>query len=313
MKKKKREKIFIIGHKNPDTDTIVSAIGYAFYLNKKGKRATAVRSGQINPETKFVLDYFGIKIPSLLKNIAGKKVILVDHNEKTQSPEGVEKSEILEVIDHHKIDFQYPNPIFFLTEPIGSTSTIIAKRYLENKIKIPPKIAAILLSGILSDTVVFRSSTTTKEDIKIAQKLAKRAKIKEIEKFGIEIKKKKASLKGMKARDIIYSDFKTYNFSGKKIGVGQIEIFDQEEVKKRKKELLLKLKEIARKEKYDLIILMITDIIKRGSEVLAFGETDYLEKAFGKKIKNNSLYLAGVISRKKEIIPPLMKVFNYVK
>lgn len=309
--KKENKKIYIIGHKNPDTDSICSPTAYANYLRKKGKKAIAVRTGKINPETKFVLDYFKVKAPKVLANAKGKRIILLDHNEKTQSPNNIEKAEIIEVIDHHKISFECNYPIFFHVEPIGSTCTLIAKKYLnDRKIKLTRKIAGILSAGILSDTMVFRSPTTTKEDIEIAKKLAKKAEVKNLEKFGIEIKKQKASLKEVKAKDIIFSDSKTYNFGRKKVGIGQVEVIDLGEIEKRKKELIKKLEELAKKEKYNLLILMATDIIRKGSKILLWGEINYFEKAFRKKIKNNSLYLKDVMSRKKQIVPPLMKAFS---
>lgn len=308
------EKIYIVGHKNPDTDSICSAIAYADYLKKKGKEAVAVRIGKINPETEFVLNYFRVKAPKLLKDVTGKKIILLDHNEKTQSPVNIEKAKILEVIDHHKINFEISEPIYFLVKPVGSTSTLIAQKYFaDKKVKMSKKIAGLLLSAILSDTVVFRSSTTTKEDIEMAKKLAKIAKIKNLENFGIEIKKKKATLKGLSSEKILKSDFKIFDFSGKKVGIGQVEIVNPDEIKERKNELIKNFQKILEKEKFDLLILMATDIIKIGTEILAVGKTEYLEKAFGKKVKDNSLYLKGVISRKKEIVPPLMKAFSKTK
>lgn len=308
------EKIYIVGHKNPDTDSICAPIAYAEYLKKKGKKAIAVRTGEINPETKFVLNYFRIKAPKFLKDVTGKKVILLDHNEKAQSPGNIERAKILEVIDHHKINFEIPEPIYFLIEPVGSTSTLIAKKFFaDKKVKMSKKIAGLLLSAILSDTVVFRSPTTTKEDVETAKKLAKIAKIKSLENFGIEIKKKKATLKGLSAKEILKSDFKIFDFSGKKVGIGQVEICDSKEVKERKNELIRNFRKILKKEKFNLLILMATDIIKIGTEILAVGKTEYLEKAFGKKVKDNSLYLKGVLSRKKEIVPPLMKAFSKTK
>jgi manganese-dependent inorganic pyrophosphatase len=312
MKKIKQEKIYIVGHKNPDTDSICASIAYAFILRKKGKNAISVRTGEINPETKFVLKYFKLDIPEILKDAKDKNLILLDHNEKDQALDNTDKAKILEVIDHHKISFSWPEPIYFLTEPIGSTSTIIAKKFFENKIKIPRKIAGILLSAILSDTVVFSSPTTTKEDIQEAKKLAKISKIKNLEKFGIEIKKQKATLKGLSTKDIIFSDFKIFDFFGKKVGIGQVEVCDLKEVNERKEELIEKLKEICQKENYNLLLLIATDIIKEGSQILAAGKINYLEKAFGKKVTNNSLYLPGVMSRKKQVVPPLMKAFKKI-
>ena len=312
MLKEKDKKIYVVGHKNPDTDCICAPIAYAFFLKKKGKNAIPVRTGEINPETKFVLNYFKVKIPEILKNAAGKKIILIDHNEKEQSPTHIEKAEILEVIDHHKISFSWPQALYFLTEPLGAASTIIAKKFFQEKVKIPRKIAGILLSAILSDTVVFRSPTTTKEDIKAAKKLAKIAKIKNLEEFGIEIKKKKAVLKGQTSENIIFSDFKIFDFSGKKVGIGQVEVCALKEVNERKEELIGKLKEICQKENYNLLLLMATNIIKESSQLLGVGEINYLEKAFRKKVVNNSLYLPGVMSRKKQVVPPLMKAFKEI-
>lgn len=307
---KEDKKIYIVGHKNPDTDSICAPIAYADYLRKKGQKAVAARTGEINPETKFVLNCFKVKVPETLKDATGKKLILLDHNEKEQSPDNIDKAKILEVIDHHKISFSWPEPVYFLTEPAGAISTIIAKKFFEEKVKIPKKIAGILLAGILSDTVAFRSPTTTKEDIQEAKKLAKISKIKNLEKFGIEIKKKKANLKGLTAKNIIFSDFKIFDFFEKKVGIGHVEVCDLKEVNERKEELIKKLKEICQKGNYNLLLLTATDIIKKGSQILAVGEINYLEKAFGKKVENNSLYLPGVMSRKKQVVPPLMKVFS---
>ena len=134
-KARKKQTIYVIGHKNPDTDAICSAIAYAAFLRKRGERAEAVKLGPINPETKFVLNYFKSKTPKTLVNAAGKKIILVDHNEKEQGPKNIEKAEILEVIDNNKIVFRYIHPIPFNTKPIGSTFTIIAKKYFSAKKK----------------------------------------------------------------------------------------------------------------------------------------------------------------------------------
>lgn len=302
--------IYVTGHKKPDTDTICSAVAYADYLNKTGKKAVACRTGKLNPETEFVLEYFGIKPPKILSKIKGKKIILVDHNENTQTPDNIDKAQIIEVIDHHKIKFEYDTPILFHTEPLGAAATIIAKKYFQNKVKLSKKIAGILLSAILSDTVIFRSPTTTKEDIEIAKKLAKTAKIKNLEKFGIKIKKSKASLKGLKPRDIIFSDFKEYKIGKIKFGGGQVEVCELDEVNKIKEQLLREIEKLAKKEKYDLLLLMATDIMKMGSLILFWEKGNYIQKAFGKKPKQNSVYLKGVMSRKKQILPPLMKLFS---
>jgi len=308
--KKNNEKIYIIGHKSPDTDSICSAIAYAHFLNELSQNVIAARSGDINPETEFVLNYFNVSIPELLTDAGGKKLILVDHNEPMQGPDNIENAEILEVVDHHKIAFKYSEPIYFHTEPVGCTATIIAWEYVDCDIEIPKEIAGLLLSAILSDTVVFKSPTTTEDDIETAEMLAEIAGIEDIKKFGIEVKRAKASLAGMDSESIIYSDFKDFDFSKKKVGIGQIEIVDMNEVSGRKNELINKLKEIAKNKNYNLIVLMSTDIINEGSELLVSGETEYIKKAFDRAVENNSIYLEGVMSRKKDVVPVLENAFK---
>jgi manganese-dependent inorganic pyrophosphatase len=307
-----KETIYIIGHKSPDTDTVCSAIAYAAYLKKTGKfDAVPAVFGEINPETKFVLDYFKIKAPAGLASVAGQKLVLVDHNEKSQSPDGIEEAKIIEVLDHHKINFTYSEPIIFHAEPAGSAATLVAKKMMaDRKFKITPQLAGLLVSAILSDTVVFKSATTTKTDIETAKKLGAKAKIKDLKKFGIEIKKQKASLKGLDAEKIIYSDFKAFEAGDKKFGVGQIEVVDMKEARERKNELLEKIAEVARKEGFSFAALMVTDIINEGSEILVAGEAEIVEKAFGKKVAGGSVYLEKAMSRKKDILPPLMKAIE---
>jgi manganese-dependent inorganic pyrophosphatase len=305
-----KETIYIIGHKSPDTDTVCSSIAYAEFLKKKKVDAIAAIPEELNPETKYILDYFKVKKPLKLNSIKGKKVFLVDHNESSQSPEGINEAEVIGIIDHHKIGCSFSAPIFFESKPLGSTATLIAQKMIEQQFKITKQLAGILLSAILSDTVIFKSSTTTEEDIKIAKILGEIAGIKNIKEFGIEIKKQKSNLKGMSAEKIIYSDFKIFEEDKVKFGVGQIETVDLEEVKEKKAELLKKMKEVVEKEKVSFLILMLTDIINEGSELLICGDTSYLEKAFNKEIKNDSIYIKNMMSRKKDLIPLLAAVMN---
>ncbi|ODS37514.1 MAG: manganese-dependent inorganic pyrophosphatase [Candidatus Altiarchaeales archaeon WOR_SM1_79] len=304
------DKVYITGHKNPDTDTICSAIAYADFKRKTGeKNVVAARCGDINPETKYVLDRFSLPEPEFLSDASEKRLILVDHNEFDQSIENIEKAQILEILDHHKINFKYPEPIYFLSKPLGSTSTIIAEKYFEWKVDLDKNIAGALLSAILSDTVVFRSVTTTERDKEMAEKLAEISGIEDIEEFGIEVKKAKSSLKGLTASEIILSDFKDFNFNWNKVGIGQIEIVDSEESDRRRRELIKGLKELRIEKRYKLVVLIVTNIMEEGSELLAVGDISKIEEAFGKPVEENSVYLKGVMSRKKEIVPPLERAF----
>jgi manganese-dependent inorganic pyrophosphatase len=305
-----KEKIYVIGHKSPDTDTVCSAIAYTEFLKKKKLNAIPAIAGEINSETKFVLDYFKIKKPSKLESIKGKRVVLVDHNEAAQSPDGVEEAEIIEILDHHKIGRTFDRPINFQTKPLGSTSTLVAQRMLADKFKITRPLAGILLSAILSDTVIFKSSTTTPEDIKIVKILSSIAKIKDIKEFGIEVKKKKSDLRGLSAEKIICSDFKIFQEGEVKFGIGQIELVDLTEIKKRKTELLSAMGNVMFGEKTSFLILMMTDIMNEGSELLVSGDASYLAKALKKEIKDNSVYIKGMMSRKKDLVPLLVGAIN---
>jgi len=279
---------------------VCSAIAYA-----KIKNFVPVRLGELNEETPFVLNFFRVEKPEILVDAKGKKVVLVDHNEFSQSADGINEAEILEVIDHHKINFSYSSPINFCSEPLGSTATIVAKKYFD-KIK-DSKIAGILLASILSDTVIFKSPTTTEEDRIIAEKLSKIAGISDMVKFGIEIKKTKAGILNKPIEAVIKSDFKDFDFHGKKVGIGQSEIVDIEEAYKRKHEIINYLNSI--KTGYEMIVFIATDIIKEGSELFFVGDASKIEKAFNKKVSGNSVYLEGVMSRKKQVVPFLEKVF----
>lgn len=300
--------IYVIGHKSPDTDTICSAIAYSEYLKSKGINAIPAKQGDLNPETKYVLNYWKIETPINLESLKEKRVVLVDHNEKSQSPEGIEQASISEIIDHHKIDFSFSEPINFQTYPVGSTATIVAQIMINDKnFKIEKPIAGILISAILSDTVVFKSSTCTQTDKDIVNQLNEIANIENLQEFGIKIKKEKSNLKNLIAEQIIYSDFKIFETNSKKFGVSQIEIIDSSEIKERKLELLTKLNEIEKKENLFFTILMITDIINQNSELLISNNGVFIERAFNKKINENSIYLENAMSRKKDVIPFITK------
>ncbi len=304
--------IFVVGHKNPDTDSICSAIAYAELKKSLGTDAKAVRQGEINPETAFVLEKFGIDVPELVTEWEGKKVILVDHSDVSQSIDDIEKAEIVEIIDHHKIgDITTPNPIFFLAMPVGCTATVVKILYDYHGVEIPKQIAGILLSAILSDTVIFKSPTTTEKDIRAAEDLARIAGIADLNTFGIQVKSKLSDIEKMSADEIIKRDFKDFNMSGKKVGIGQVELVDLSVIEPRIDDILGRMKEMKEKEGYDGVYMMLTDIIKEGTLLLAVtGDDSVVEKAFGARLENSRVWLDKVMSRKKEIVPPLENAYS---
>ena len=295
--------IWVIGHKNPDTDSIVSAIIYAKKINAKPARA-----GELNPETEFALQKFGVEEPELKEKIEkNEKVVIVDTNNKEEliPIEG----EIIEIIDHHRLfgNLSTANPIEVCIKPVGSTSTIIAERFLN---ELSEEEAGLLLSGILSDTVIFKSPTTTEKDKEIAEKLAEIAGIENIKSFGIELKSKASQLSDNPKENIL-RDFKITEINNTKFGIGQVEIIGYEKVMEKKQEYLEVMEEIRKEKNLDFVLFMVTDIIDEGTKLLIVGENpEKIAKAFEKELKDGYIYLPKVMSRKKQIMPVLYEKFK---
>jgi manganese-dependent inorganic pyrophosphatase len=315
--------LYVVGHKNPDTDSVCSAISFAHLLNewKRTKKMEKVMrldfeavpavQGELNAETKFVLEKFGFKTPQKLLDATGKKIALVDHTEKAQSLDNLEKGEIVAIVDHHKLgDITTPNPIFFMALPVGCTATVLKILYDKTGIDVPRNIAGIMLASILSDTVIFKSATTTELDKKVAEELAKIAEIEDMIKFGIEVKAKLSELTGMSAKEIVMRDFKDFVMGGKKVGIGQIELLDLSLIENKKDEIYSELLK-KKSEGYHSVLLMLTDIMKEGTELLVVtDEPKIVEKAFGKRLEGRSVWLDKVMSRKKQVVPPLEKALS---
>lgn len=315
--------VFVVGHKNPDTDSVCSAISFAYLWNewKKTRRldemmkldfdAIPAVQGDLNAETKFVLEKFGFDAPKKISDATGKKIALVDHTEKAQSLDNLDRGEIVAIVDHHKIgDITTPNPILFLSLPVGSTATVLKILYDKTGVKVPKNIAGIMLASILSDTVIFKSATTTELDKKVAEELAKIAGIDDLIKFGIEVKSKLSEVKELSAREIVMRDFKDFVMGGKRVGIGQIELLDLSLIENRKDEIYSELVK-KKSEGYHSVFLMLTDIMKGGTELMVVtDEPEIVRKAFGKDLEGKSVWLENVMSRKKQVVPPLEKAFS---
>ena len=302
------EKVFIFGHKSPDTDTITSSIVMENLEKKMGNTgAKAYRLGKINKETEFILNYFKVEAPELLEKVEEKSnVILVDHNSFAQSVEGIEKANILKVIDHHCISgFETSTPLFYIAEPVGCTATILYELYMMNKIEIEKTIAGLMLSAIISDTLLFKSPTCTEKDKEVAKELAKIAGI-DIEKYGMEMLKAGTDLSDFTAEELINLDSKEFEANGMKFQVAQVNTASIEDVLKSKEEIENAINAFIKANSIDLFLFAITDIINSNSQAIILGtKTDVAEKAFNVKLENNMAFLPGVVSRKKQIIPVL--------
>ncbi|HLD55690.1 MAG TPA: manganese-dependent inorganic pyrophosphatase [Candidatus Nanoarchaeia archaeon] len=303
--------IYSIGHKNPDTDSVCGAIAIADLENQLGNETIPCMQGELNPETKFVLKKFNVSVPKILTDGEGKKLILVDHTEVTQTVNNIGKAEIVGIIDHHKLgDITTSTPLEVLIRPLGSTCTIIKQLYnLYDKV-IPKEIAGIMLCAILSDTVIFKSVTTTFEDKKVVDELAKIAGIKDIKKLGMEMFKVKSAIEGASIKDLVLRDYKDFDMNGHKVGIGQLELIDLSLVEKIKDDLYEEIKKMKGEGRHS-VFLLLTDIMKEGTEMLyVTDDSNIIKKAFNKKPEKKSVWLDGVMSRKKQVVPPLEKAFS---
>ena len=303
--------ILVFGHKNPDTDTICSAIAYAELKNKLGKDVKAVRLGEVNEETKYALNYFKVEKPELVENVAGKEIILVDHNERTQTADGFEEAKVLELIDHHRIsNFNVDEPLYARVEPVGCTATIILKLFKENGLAPSKETAGLMLSAIISDTLLFKSPTCTQCDAKAGKELAEIAGV-DLKEYGLEMLKAGTALGDKSEAELLNMDMKIFEIDSEKIGVAQVNTVNEAEVLERKEKLLAEIDNIIAKEGLKFFMLAITNILTNDSTALVSGNgNDVIEKAFGEKVDSNLVTLKGVVSRKKQIIPPLTKAIQ---
>lgn len=307
------EKVLVFGHKNPDTDTICSAIAYADLKNKLGWNAEPVRLGDLNGETEYALKTFNAEAPRLVQAVApeAKEVILVDHNERQQSANDIDQVKVLEVIDHHRIaNFETSDPLYYRAEPVGCTATILKKIYKENGIEIEKNIAGLMLSAIISDSLLFKSPTCTNEDVEAARELAEIAGV-DAQQYGLEMLKAGADLRDKTIEQLISLDAKEFQMGNSKVEVAQVNAVDVQDVLSRQSELEVALQKVIDAKNLDLFVFVVTDILNSDSTALALGRaTDAVEEAYNVKLENNTALLNGVVSRKKQIVPVLTNIFN---
>ena len=240
-----------------------------------------------------------------------KMVIQVDHNERGQSVDGLDEADVLEIIDHHRVaDIQTNHPIYFRNEPLGSSSTIVGKCFFENGIRPSKKAAGLLCGAIISDTLLFRSPTCTDQDKHICKKLAEIAGIESIEDFAKEMFKAGTSLQGKTVEEIFNQDFKPFTIGDTKIGVAQVNTMDIDGFMPLKDEMLSYMNSKLSNENFDMMLLLLTDILNEGSQILGVGNTAIIEDAFKVTLKDSTAFLPGVLSRKKQVIPPLTNTIN---
>lgn len=300
----------VVGHKNPDTDSTVSAISAAYLMSKRGLESKPYMQGAPAPETAFVLARFGVETPKLLEKTAGKDLVLVDHSDRGQAPADLDEANLVAIIDHHKLgDITTSKPLMMWLWPVGCTCTVLKNMYDFYGVEIPREIAGIMLCSILSDTLIFKSPTTTDEDRRAAKDLAAKAGVDDMAALGMEMFKVKSAVDGVPARELLFRDYKDFNMHGKKVGVGQLEVIDISLLEGIKQDLADAVSE-AKAEGRHTVFLLLTDIMKEGSELIYLSDDpNLLSNTFG--ISGQSgVWLPGVMSRKKDVIPKLEKAMQ---
>ena len=306
-------KILVFGHLNPDTDAIGAAIAFGHLQQALGKEAEAVALGEPSEETQYALDYFQLAAPREITQAKEEttNVMLVDHNEFQQSVSDIADLTVLAVVDHHRIaNFETANPLYYRAEPVGCTSTIIAKMYKEENVEIPQAIAGIMLSAIISDTLLFKSPTCTPDDVRIANELAAIAEV-NLEEYGLEMLKAGTKLSDKSVDFLLDLDAKSFTMGDKIVRVAQVNTVDLSEIFDRQAELEVKMAQLSEENHYDLFLLIATDILASDSELLVVGEpVANVEQAFQVTLVNHRAFLPGVVSRKKQVVPQLTESFN---
>ena len=311
------DKILVFGHQKPDTDAIGSSYGFSYLSNHRPNGALnteVVALGTPNEETQFVLDYFGVKAPRVVKSAKEEgvdTVILTDHNEFQQSISDIEDLTIYGVVDHHRVaNFNTAAPLFMTVEPVGSASSIVYRKFLEANVEIPKEVAGLLLSGLISDTLLLKSPTTHVTDHKVAKELAEIAGV-NLEEYGLAMLKAGTILSTKTAEELIDIDAKTFELNGSNVRIAQVNTVDIPEVLERLSDIKAAINASMTANGYDDFVFMITDIVNSNSEIIALGaHPEKSEAAFNFTLADDHAFLAGAVSRKKQVVPQLTESFN---
>ncbi len=302
--------IFVVGHRNPDNDAIMSAYTFAALKNQldADNEYKAVRLGPLPAETQLIFDEYGLTAPELIDHVdEGAKIVLTDHNELGQAVEGIEHAEIVEIVDHHRIaDVTTASPITFINLPLGSTCSIITELYRYFDVDIDDATAACLLSAVLTDTVILKSPTATDTDAEIVEELSGKLGVDATE-FGMKLFKSRGGDDDVTVSDICNRDSKEFNFGGKKVWVAQYETVDLEGLRSRTDDVAAEVAKICSDGGYDAALMLLTDIIQEGSDFIAAGDTAFIEDAFGISFADGPVWMPGVLSRKKQVAAKLIE------
>ena len=306
--------ICVVGHSNPDTDSVTAAIAYANFLNATGADAKAcmqISAENLNPESKVVLEKFGLAAPEEITDAAGKDVALVDFSDVAQAPANIGDANVVGIVDHHKIgDIVTNSPIFFYAKPVGCTGTVLLEMYKSNNIDLPKDIAGGMLCAILSDTVNFKSPTCTDADKAAVAELLEITGVTDQDALFMDMLKAKSSVEGVAMKDLIFRDYKDFDMNGKKVGIGQIELATMDQVADIRDGLYKAVEEVKADGRHS-VLFMLTDVVKEGTDLMVVSDDPaVIEGAFSGKIEGQSMWVDGMMSRKKQVVPSLQDAFG---
>jgi len=306
--------ICVVGHSNPDTDSVTAAIALATLLNAQGGDAKACMqssAADLNPESQMVLERFGLAAPEEISDVAGKQVALVDFSDIGQAPANIGDAEVVTIVDHHKVgDVTTNNPILFRAEPVGCTGTVLNKMFKDAGVEIPADVAGGMLAAILSDTVNFKSPTCTDDDKAAVADLKTVAGVDDTETLFMDMLKAKSTVDGVAAKDLVFRDYKDFDMKGNKIGVGQLELATLDQVADIRDDLFKAMEEVKADGRHS-VLLMLTDVVKEGTDLVVISDdVALIEKAFGAELAGTSMWIDGMMSRKKQTVPNLQEAFG---
>ena len=296
---------YVFGHTSPDSDSIVGAISLSHLKNQLGEDCIPTRQGEISAETEFILNKFGGTTPELKTSVAGENVYIIDFSDKAQAPKDIMEATILGIVDHHKLgDLTTTTPLECWIRPIGCSNTVVYEMYKAHDIEIPKDIAGMMMCAILSDTVIFKSPTCTKVDTKAVKELSKICGIEDYKQVAMDMFIAKSQVEGATARNLNTRDYKAFEMNGNKVGINQLEMVDISALDDRIDDIMADMKAFKEEEGLHTIVVLLTDIMKEGSQLLTVSDDESkIERAFDVKLENSQIWLDGVLSRKKQVIP----------
>ena len=305
-----KEKIYVIGHTNPDLDSIVSSIAYARYKHSQGAfNYIPIRCDKINPLTEWVLKEYNIPLPQYIPDISGMNIVLVDHTFPESRAKGWENANILEVIDHHDVKLEDILPKHITIRPCGSTATLISEKFFNSNIQIPKDIAYILLTAILDDTLGLKSPTTIQIDIEMVKELNEICRVGDIQEYSKKVFRKKDIWNTLNVKQIIVMDITEVEIGKRKVAISQVETLNNELLKQDK--IVDELKKMNSTNPLNLRLVMLTDLNKKECILLVVGDDiPLLEEVLKTKIINNRVLLPNVVSRKKQVLPILEEMYK---